>query len=94
MTEITLTRPISAHGEQRMVLTLREPTGGDLIACGVPTTTSGPEFGKWAGAMLSRLAEVPPSSIAALSAPDFMRALPVLLGFLGAPTPPPSSSAT
>jgi hypothetical protein len=37
---IALSKPIRAHNQDVSELTLREPTGADLVAAGVPFSTS------------------------------------------------------
>ncbi len=64
---------VEAHGEQVKELVLREPTGADVIAVGNPVQfdpiSDPPRIlvdDKRMAAMISRLAEVPPSSVAKL----------------------------
>jgi hypothetical protein len=78
--EQELARPIQAHGQEITVLKWREPTAGDLEYAGVPITVdfftdSGKptvSFNeKKMSAMISRLCQVPPSSVSQLAAGDW-----------------------
>lgn len=83
---VDLTKPITAHGEEVSALELREPTGGDIVDCGYPFSIGNGEAQPNAavvGRLISRLAAIPPSSVAALSARDFNACLGVVLGFFG-----------
>jgi hypothetical protein len=78
---ISLTKPIHAYGEDLSELTFREPSGGDIAAAGMPVrfdlSKAEPDIEFNATemtAMLSRLASVPPSSIALLTAGDWISA--------------------
>lgn len=96
---LTLKTPVQAHGGMITALTLREPTGKDIRTAGLPynlaadggiNIAAGPM-----GKMLSALAEVPPSTIDMLAAPDWNAAAMVVLGFITGPeeipkAPPPS----
>jgi len=73
-----LIKPIQAHGEEITTLRWREPTGGDIERAGNPVyldfsgaqpTISFNE--KKMAAMMSLLANVPPSSVRMLSAKDW-----------------------
>lgn len=75
---VPLSKPVTAHGEEVRELAFREPTGADVVRCGVPARF---EFGaeivepvfdapKMA-AMLAVLADVPPSTIGQLTANDW-----------------------
>lgn len=93
MTTITLSKPVEAHGERLAVLTLREPTGKDITAAGMPLRFAGAGDAMQAeidaapmSRMIARLAGVPPSAVDALSASDWMEAATgVLLFFAPAP---------
>lgn len=86
MREITLSKPITAHGEELTKLTLRAPTGKDLRACGVPykLTAEGEMTIEAAGMhrMISALAGVPPSAIDQLAAGDWSGAAMAVLDFI------------
>jgi hypothetical protein len=76
---IELTRPIEAHGQQVSKLVFREPTGRDLLNVGNPVVfdpiSDPPKVmhdERRMNAMLSLLANVPPSSILALSPRDWI----------------------
>ena len=69
-----LPKPIKAHGKEMTELTIKEPTGKDVIAVGTPVdfdpTQDPPRLymnTQKMAAMISRLAEVPPSSVEQLS---------------------------
>lgn len=91
MSEFTiekLKRPIEAHGKTLTSLTLREPEGGDVMDLGAPMSieTSGgtvkmrPDLGV-VGAYISRLADIPPSSVRKLHPVDLSKAAGWLNGF-------------
>lgn len=81
-TTVKLKSPIRAHGEERHFIELREPTGADIKACGGSpigyvagadgrnVTIVRPEV---IGAYVSRLGNIPPSSIDQLSPVDWVR---------------------
>ena len=78
--KIVLTKPVMASGDEIKELVFREPTGGDIATCGCPVTIhmlgqAEPRviYDSLAmEAMMSRLAAVPPSTIKALDARDWM----------------------
>jgi len=84
--------PIEAHGSEITTLEFRKPNGADIRACGVPFSFQPTEDGGIimhpnAGpisAMISRLCNIPPSSVGMLSAPDWQAASMELLSFFGA----------
>lgn len=85
---LTLSRPIPAHGEMISVLTFREPTGGDILQVGNPVIVdmaSDPprvtHDERKMTAMLSRLASVPPSSIAKLGPNEWVEAAWIITPF-------------
>ena len=93
MTALPLKKPIQAHKETVSVLEFREPTGDEIIRCGIPFTVvtdpaspSKVEI-KFAsdsiGTYISSLCGIPMSSVKQMSAPDFMKALGVVTGFFG-----------
>lgn len=90
MTTITLSRPIEAHGETLTTLTLREPTGADIIACGYPIDAEGQLHAGHIAALAARCGGVPPSTLASLSARDVMAVTTAILGFFGASAAPTS----
>lgn len=85
-----LKRPIKAHGQEVSVLTLREPLTKDIIELGLPTlivvSDAGPGVEirtKVVARYISRLADVPPSSVDALAPSDFNDLTAVVMGFFG-----------
>ncbi len=102
---ISLSTPITAHGEEIDHLTLRQPTTGDLIELGQPMRLL-PGNGLDEPAIdirmnvvahyVARLAAIPLSSVKALSLADFGKATQVVLGFFvdgGTISPSPSVSS-
>jgi len=87
--EVTLKRPIKAHGDEVKTLVFREPDGEDIIACGYPLLMSGDGQGTFtplAGVVakyIARLGNVPPSSVKSMSAPDFNACMMTILPFFG-----------
>jgi hypothetical protein len=88
---LTLTKPITAHGQEMTTLSFRELTGGDLTSCGVPFTLGANEAveikADAMGRMIAALASIPPSSVAHMNGSDWMAAAGKVVGFFGAPTP-------
>ena len=89
---ITLTKPVSAHGEEIDRLSLRQPTTADLIELGQPMRllpgngTEEPAIDIRMNVVanyVARLAAIPLSSVKALSLADFGRATQAVLGFFG-----------
>jgi hypothetical protein len=76
---VKLRKPVQAHGEELKELRFREPTAGDIEACGSPVTmdfynNDEPKMvyeTKAMFAMMSRLAAVPPSTIKAMNTKDW-----------------------
>ena len=76
-----LRKPIEAHGKTLTSLTLREPEGGDVMDLGAPMSieTSGgkavmrPDLGV-VGAYISRLGDIPLSSVRKLHPVDLSKA--------------------
>lgn len=73
-----LAKPIQAHGDEVTVLRWREPTGGDIERAGNPVYLdfSGEKPSitfneRKMAAMISVLAQIPPSSVRMLSAKDW-----------------------
>jgi hypothetical protein len=84
-----LTKPIKAHGENAVTsLNLRMPSGEDLIEIGcAPFSIDNQEkthidFAATAK-YISRLAEIPLSSVKMMSPRDIMSAFGVIAGFFG-----------
>jgi hypothetical protein len=90
---VPLSDPIQAHGQTVAQLTLQEPRGKDIAACGLPRTftrkgdTSSMVVDAAAvHAYIVRLGNIPPSSADTISARDWMDVMGAVLGFF-APTP-------
>ncbi len=95
MSKITLSKPIEAHGETIAELNLREPTGGDIRDCGLPMRVTQEVGGGVSSDIntasvaryISALARIPASSVANLSAADFIAAMNGVLDFFGSSMP-------
>jgi len=76
---IPLRKPLQAHGDEVKELRFREPTAGDIEACGSPVmidflNQDQPKMTfetKAMFAMMSRLAAVPPSTIRSMHPKDW-----------------------
>jgi len=76
---LTLSKPIQAHGEEVKIIKWREPTAGDIERAGNPIILE--VFGleqprvtfdeKKMSAMISTLAQIPPSSVRQIPAGDW-----------------------
>lgn len=92
MTKIKLSKPISAHDEQINELTLREPTGDDVIEVGYPyliLMKDGESTGieirpKAIYSYISKLGGIPLSSAKLISLADVATLQGVIMGFFGA----------
>ena len=88
--KLTLSRPVSAHGAEVDCLEFREPTGGDIASVGFPLRykieadeTVMIDFKhKEMSAMVSRLTDVPLSTVTRLPAKDWQAAAWLVAGFL------------
>jgi Phage tail assembly chaperone proteins, E, or 41 or 14 len=89
LTILKLNEPIEAYGEKLHELTLRAPTGKDIRKAGVPfrswsdengTTYNGADPAAIAG-LLALMANIPPSAVDQLSAPDWLEAMTVVTSF-------------
>lgn len=88
--KLVLNKPITVHGEELIELELREPTGDEVCALGFPYLLH-IDDGKTAielrpkiiRAYISKLAGVPPSSLAGMQAADISAATGVVMGFFG-----------
>ena len=84
---VTLTKPIKAHGDEVGELRLREPTAGDIQACGYPLVIGHDESVSFDGSamvkLIGRLAEIPPSSAQQLSFRDFQACATLIASFFG-----------
>lgn len=97
---ITLTRAITAHGEQLTELTLREPTTEDVMEVGHPFLIHATDSGdakieirsKVIATYVSRLAGVPLSSVKTMALSDFSTAQAVVMGFFGKGDSAPAQS--
>lgn len=108
MSKITLSRPVKAHGNDVTVLEFREPTGDDILACGMPFNVSQRTDGTSLQIMdmpatyayIVALAGIPMSSAKAMKAPDVIKAYGAIAGFFGEapettiPEQKPSSDTT
>lgn len=81
---VKLFKPVIAHGNEIASLAFREPTGDDIIQCGFPvhmgetvSTINTAAIAKY----ISRLAQVPPSTVRQLSAADFQRCVGAIIPF-------------
>ncbi|MDO8294385.1 MAG: phage tail assembly protein [Gallionella sp.] len=89
--KITLSKPISVHGEEVTELELREPTGEDVMALGYPYLIiigDGDDQAmelrpKVIARYVSRLAGIPPSSLNKVSPADFSGMTGAVMGFFG-----------
>ncbi|QCO07537.1 phage tail assembly protein [Azospirillum argentinense] len=82
---VILKKPIQAHGDEVKTLTFREPNGDDVMTCGYPLQMHGdgsvvPIAGV-VGKYISRLANIPASSVKALCLTDFQACMAVVLPF-------------
>lgn len=93
MTTVTLTRPIQAHGSERKQIELREPNGVDIQECGGDPRAGGADKNgnvvivnpHVVANYISRLGEVPPSSVGQLCAIDWTRCQNAIIGFFREP---------
>ena len=85
MTELTLSRPISAHGENLHVLEFTEPTGKDVRELGYPYQMNQDESVKLLANVVSkyivRLAGITQSSVDQMSPADLNTAAWLVAGF-------------
>lgn len=99
MSTILLRTPIQAHGEERRQLTFREPKGADFQA-GLNLPLRFGEGGTMSmdsaavSAWISRLGEIPPSSVGQLTAVDWMEAMKAVMGFFDAMATPPEETSS
>ncbi|WP_299377300.1 phage tail assembly protein [uncultured Kiloniella sp.] len=76
--EVELTKPIQAHGDEVSVLSLKEPTWGDMMKMGKATD----DMAKVAS-IIESCAEIPLSSVKSMSPQDVGNAMKALAPFLG-----------
>lgn len=87
---VTLSKPITAHGEEVTQLDMREPTAEDVMEIGFPYLVVQSDDGqgvelrpKVAGRYISRLAKVPMSSVKQLTVGDLSKFQGLIMGFFG-----------
>ncbi|PZO17629.1 MAG: phage tail assembly protein [Burkholderiales bacterium] len=89
-TKVPLKKPVKAHGEEVSFLTLRDPGTKDVMELGLPTLIIPSADGKSVGIeirqgvigrYISRLAQIPMSSVEALHLSDFSACTAVVMGF-------------
>ncbi|MGY6129103.1 phage tail assembly protein (plasmid) [Paraburkholderia strydomiana] len=87
---VTLSKPVTAHGEEVMELDMREPTAEDVMELGFPYLVVQSDDGqgvelrpKVAGRYISRLAKVPMSSVKQLTVGDLSKFQGLIMGFFG-----------
>lgn len=92
-TVVSLSKPITAHGEEVSSLTLREPTAADVMEIGQPTlmipSADGNSVGVEVraaviGRYVMKLAGIPLSSVKALCPADFNKCQGAVMDFLTA----------
>jgi len=86
---IELKTPITAHGELRSQIEMRDPTPADVELCGYPIKGlagggGGPDPTA-ISALIARLGNIPPSSVKALSMRDWNSCMAGLMRFFGEP---------
>ena len=98
---VPLTKPIRAHGETLTSLTLQEPRGRDIAACGLPRTfvrkgdiSSMVVDATAIHAYIVRLGNIPPPSADALCASDWMDVMGAILSFFAPAAPAAATEAT
>lgn len=92
---VTLTKPITAHGQEISGIELREPTGQEIIDIGFPYLIMPGDADEPAieirtkviGKYISKLGNIPPSSVGQLSGPDISALMGVVMGFFGVEAP-------
>lgn len=91
-----LVKAITAHGETVTEITLRTPTGDDVMELGFPFLVSDggtvPIASK-IGRYIVKLAGIPMSSVKQLDAQDMMLAAAEVIGFFGASEPEETTAA-
>lgn len=85
---LKLSKPIDAHGQPVTELGFREPTAGDIAACGHPLIIGGDgetfQFdGEATVKLIARLADIPPSAAQKMSLRDYQAAAMLITGFFG-----------
>ncbi|MEH6630162.1 MAG: phage tail assembly protein [Halopseudomonas aestusnigri] len=88
---IELTEPATAHGKEITSITLRKPIGGDVIECGHPMTMISDGDGglemkinpRIIGKLISRLGDVPLSTVKGLEVDELMEGQKIIMSFFG-----------
>jgi hypothetical protein len=92
---LRLEQPVEAHGETLRTLTLRPLRPEDVTRVGYPLKFDGHGgveiVADRMSAMMARLADVPPSTVAQLAMADWQVALGVIIGFFGKAGPSETS---
>ncbi|MDB2704916.1 phage tail assembly protein [Pseudomonadota bacterium] len=87
MEQLTLRKPITAHGEELHVLEFADPTSRDLQNHGQPVKFDADEnfqFNmKSVAGYVSACCKIPPSSVDQMDARDLNDAAPMVAGFFG-----------
>ncbi|EKN6252616.1 TPA: phage tail assembly protein [Yersinia enterocolitica] len=72
--KLTLTTPITAHGEEITEIEIRDPTGKDVRELGYPYQLNPDDSVKLLSAVvckyITRLGNIPPSAVDSMSPPD------------------------
>lgn len=84
--DFRLSKPVQAHGEDHLVLTLREPTGADVLEFGLLEGFEPAQFVPLVG----RLAKVPDGTIKSMAARDLLSLATVLSRFFQWAALPPA----
>jgi hypothetical protein len=84
-TTIELRTPIQAHGEERRTIELRDITPADINACGYPFKGDGTIEASAISALISRLGNIPPSSVNQLTIRDWNACMLKVFSFFGDP---------
>lgn len=82
-TTIELRTPIQAHGEERRAIELRDITPADINTCGYPFRGDGTIETTAISALISRLGNIPPSSVNQLTIRDWNACMLVIFSFFG-----------
>lgn len=83
---VTLTKPIQAHGEEVLTLTLRDLTAKDIRTLGYPfafTSAGATPDAAVIARYAVQLAAIPSSSVDQLAPGDFMAVTEAVMGFFG-----------
>ena len=89
MTTIELSKPLKDNDKSITSVTLREPTGTDVIDCGMPWCFRTDDEGtstrhvdtKAVGFLISRLTGISMMAVHQMAVPDFMKANNAVIGF-------------